>query len=621
MPFIGDEQVRRIRQAVDLVQLMSEYTPLRKAGANFTGCCAFHQERSPSMHVYPGDQHYHCFGCGAHGDAISLVMEKEHVAFADAVELLARRAGIRIVYEERAGGTPRGERDRFAAAVEFACAFYERCLWESPGAAQARAYLEKRRLSPEVCRRFRLGWAPGSGQLLSAARQSGVANDALLRTDLAIDRDGRLGDRFYERVTFPICDRFGAPIAFSARLLPEAERAAKEAGRGVGKYVNSTDTPLYHKCSVVFNLHRARTAARERNRLIVMEGPTDVMAADQAGYAECVAVLGTALTPDHAKQLGNLVGREGRLIILLDGDRAGVANALKACRTCLAAGVPAWIALLPDELDPAELLAEGLAGGQAAAEAARATFEKVLAAARAEIDHLLRAVAPRPYDLDHRARISALDEILAALRPMPDADLRTLALRDAATWLGIEPERLDRRLAEAKAPAPAPAPASAAETLAKPEVEPPSTAGEVVLHVLIRHPELRVPAADDLGLEPRHLLPPWDSVLGAMLAEPGIDLSGLSRLEITAEAGAAVVRAAVHRWAATELSERVPAVGDPAAALAERVKELKRADLERELQRVSHEISEAERTRDFAAVARLGQEKVRLRKALGRSSG
>lgn len=612
MPFIGEEQVRRIGQAVDLVQLMSEYTPLRKAGANFTGCCAFHQERSPSMHVYPGDQHYHCFGCGAHGTVFNLIMEKEHVSFPDAVELLARRAGIRIVYEERAGGTPRGERDRFAAAVEFACGFYERCLWESPGAAQARAYLEKRRLSPEICRRFRLGWAPGSGQLLSAARQSGLANDALLRTDLAIDRDGRLGDRFYERVTFPICDRFGAPIAFSARLLPEAERAAKEAGRGVGKYVNSTDTPLYHKGSVVFNLHRARTAARDRNRLIVMEGPTDVMAADQAGYAECVAVLGTALTPDHAKQLGNLVGREGRLIILLDGDRAGVANALKACRTCLAAGVPAWIALLPDELDPAELLAEGLAGGQEAAETARATFEKVLSAARPETDHLLRAVAPRPYDLDHRARIGALDEILAALRPMPDADLRTLALRDAATWLGIEQDRLDRRLAEGKAPAPT----AAAETAEKTTVEPPSPAGEVVLHILVRHPELRAPAADDLGLEPRHLLAPWDSVLGAMLAEPGIDLAGLAGAGTTDP-----VRAALHRWAATELADRVPAVGDPAAALAERVKELKRADLERELQRVSHEISEAERARDFAAVARLGQEKVRLRKVLGRSAG
>ncbi len=281
--FIGDDQVRKVKDAVDIVQLMGEYAPLRKSGRMFACCCPFHQERSPSCYVYPDDQHYYCFGCGARGDAISLVKEKENLTFGEAVELLARRAGIQLVYEKGGGGMPRGERDVLLAAFQFATRFYERVLWEAPEAAPARDYLLSRKLTREVCERFRVGWAPGAGQLVSAARRQDIDPALLARLDLAVERDRGLSDRFYERVTFPICDRFGNPVAFSARLLPAAERAAKEAGRGVGKYVNNTDTPLYHKGSTVFNLHRARIAARDAGRLIVMEGPTDVMAADQAG--------------------------------------------------------------------------------------------------------------------------------------------------------------------------------------------------------------------------------------------------------------------------------------------------------------------------------------------------
>ncbi len=459
--FIGEDQVRLIKSRIDLVQLMGEYTPLRKAGANFTGCCAFHQERTPSMYVYPDQQTYHCFGCGAHGDAIALLREKERVDFADAIELLAKRAGISIVYQNQGKGQfaqhAKGERDELLAMVEFATRFYEQVLWESPDGAQARAYLASRALGEAVCRRFRLGWAPGSGRLVDEARRKGLSEKLLLAADLAVDRAGRTADRFWERVMFPIADRFGNPIAFSARLLPEAEKKAKAEGRGVGKYVNNTDTPLYHKGHAVFNLHRARLANRERNRLIVMEGPTDVMAADEAGFGECVAVLGTALTADHARQLGNLVGNQGRLIILLDGDRAGQANSIKAVRTCLAVGVPVRVAVLPDELDPAELLG----GDQAAREAGRARLEQVLAAGRSDIDHLLRALAPRPYELDSRDKLAVTDQVLEALRPMPDAELRALHVRDVADYFGIERVRLERRLAGVEARAAAvPAPAA-----------------------------------------------------------------------------------------------------------------------------------------------------------------
>ncbi|MBA3707724.1 MAG: DNA primase [Planctomycetes bacterium] len=595
--FIGEEQVRQVKDRVDMVQLMGEYTPLRKSGSQFTGCCPFHQERTPSMYVYPEQQTYHCFGCGAHGDAISLIREKERLEFSDAVEMLAKRVGIVLKFDRQTDAS-RSERDSLVALLEFATACYERTLWNSDHAAEARAYLASRKLSVEVCTRFRLGWAPGGGQLVAEARAKGFSHDLLLKADLAVDRNGRIGDRFFERVTFPICDRFGNPIAFSARLLPAAERAAKEAGRGVGKYVNSTDTPLYHKGGTVFNLHRARTASRDRGRIIVMEGPTDVMAADQAGYHECVAVLGTALTADHAKQLGNLVGAEGRVVLLLDGDRAGQANSLKAVRTCLSVGVPVRVAVLPDELDPAELLVEGTSDGAA-------VFERVIADSRGDLDHLLRAMAPRPYELDHRRRLAVADDILAALRPMPDAALRGLHLRDVADYFALERSVLEARLAGVRPPAQA-AEAGAAGAAAAEEVAELDDDREAIMHVLTRHPELRSFAADDLQLEPSHFPGPWSAIAAVLLAE-GTDVTGL--LAMAEVESHPTVRASVFRWVNGELSSLRIDIGDARTSLVQHVSRLRVIHTKAQLLRLSREISEATRAGDMSKLAALTAER------------
>jgi DNA primase len=608
MPFIGDDQVRLVKSRIDLVQLMGEYTPLRKSGANFTGCCAFHQERTPSMYVYAEQQTYHCFGCGAHGDVITLIREKERLEFADAVEFLARRAGITIEYQHSGRNQmARGERDDLMKVVEFAAGFYERQLWEAPDAAEARDYLASRNLTQAACRRFRVGWSPGRGRLIEDARRNGFTVKALLATDLAVDRDGRAVDRFFERVMFPICDRFGHPVAFSGRLLPAAERKAKEEGRGVGKYVNNTDTPLYHKGATVFNLHRARTVSRDRGRLIVMEGPTDVMAADEAGYQECVAVLGTALTPDHAKQLGNLVGSAGKLIILLDGDRAGQANSIKAIRTCLQSGVPVRVATLPDELDPAELL-----GDPATREEGRQVMERVLGGARADIDHLLRTLAPRPYDLDNRAKLAATDQLLDAVRPMPDAELRALHLRDIADWLGIERLRLEKRLAgEAKPSAEA---AGEGDVDGGSSVAALSPAQDLLLHVLVQRPDLRSPAADDHYLEANTFPPPWREIVSHLLLHQEADLHALSMLEVVQRHPE--LHAAVFRWSSTALELRVPTITDAAAALADTASGLRRTGLSERLQRIDFEVNEAVRAKDFARAGALSREKLELRQQL-----
>ena len=603
--FLGDDQVRKVKDAIDIVQLMGEYAPLRKSGRNFSCCCPFHQERSPSCYVYTEDQHYYCFGCGARGDVITLVKEKENVTFAEAIELLARRAGIQLAYEKGAGGMPRGERDELLAAVQFACQFYERILWEAPEAAAARDYLASRRLTRSTCERFRLGWAPGAGQLVAAAKRKGIDAGMLARLDLALERGGTLTDRFFERVTFPICDRFGNPIAFSARLLPAAEKAAKEAGRGVGKYVNNTDTPLYHKGASVFNLHRARTAARDAGRLIVMEGPTDVMAADQAGYGECVAVLGTALTPEHAKMLGALVGGQGRLILLLDGDRAGQTNALKGIRTCLTVGVPVRVAILPDELDPAELLAESVDGTGSAPPESKAVFERVLSSARPDVDHLLRALAPRPDDHERREQVAVVDQVLEAIRPMPDAELKALHLHDVAEYFNLDRERLAKRLAEG----PAPVRAQRGEESdgptqpPEPELPPLETHQEILLHLLVRDPALRVAAGDDLGLEPSHLPSPWSDLVAELLLHPESD--GIALRSSAAVATHPGLRPAIERWLSTPFDARP---GVTPAALGDCVRSIRIGHCRHALTRLKSQISEAERSRRFAEIRELMDE-------------
>ncbi|MBA3845914.1 MAG: DNA primase [Planctomycetes bacterium] len=612
--FLADDQARKVRDATDLVQLMGEYTTLRRSGQNHTCCCPFHQERSPSCYVYD-DGHYHCFGCGAHGDAITLIRDKERLEFVDAIELLARRAGIQLEYK-RSGKPemPRGERDRLLGAMELATAFYERLLWESAQGAAGRDYLASRGLSVDVCRAFRLGWAPGGGALVDEGRRRGFEAELLAKVDLAIERNGRLTDRFFERISFPICDRFGHPIAFSARLLPEAERRAKEEGRGVGKYVNSTDTPLYHKGNAVFNLHRARVPARDKLRLIVMEGPTDVMAAADAGFNECVAVLGTALTPEHAKQLGPVPGPDGRLILLLDGDRAGQTNALKALRTCLAVGVQSHVAILPEELDPAELLKEDAATGVEGARG-KAAMERVLAAAQVDVQHLLRAVAPRPYELEPRALLSAADEVLECLRPLKDAELVTLYLRDAGDYLALDKTMLARRLAGARDADPVDEPtAEQGERL--PAL---SSEQDACLHILVQRPDLRADAFDRYEFEPSDLPEAWrplvDLLQRRLEATPGdlVDDEELGERP--------VLRAWVSHCAALPLDQRVPAIGDPGVMLRDLVPKLKHAWLESAKAKNIHEMAEATRANDTARMKLLYAERQAISRRLNDLAG
>ena len=522
--FLGEDQIRRIKEAVDLVDVMADYTTLQRAGSQFKALCPFHQERTPSCVIYPDDQQYHCFSCGEHGDVISLISQKENLSFVDTMELLARRAGIELVYEQRARGNEQLRRSQRQALLELmdrAVSFYERYLWERDEGAEARAYLAQRGLGEEVCRAFRLGFAPSGDRLVAVAKRQGYQAHQLLEADLAVERYGRLADRFRERLLFPICDRFGQPLAFSGRLLPAAERAAKEAGRGVGKYVNSTDTPLYHKGSVVFNLHRARTSCRQAGAVIVMEGPTDVMAAAQAGCHHCVAVLGTAMTPRHAQHLRSIAGG-GRIILLFDGDRAGRDNSLKAVSTMLAEGIASHAAMLPEGADPAELLAAGTSE-------ALTRFESIIAGARPDMQHLLTSLAPRPLELDARQGLAVADRLLAIIQPISDLDLRQGLVQEIADYLGHDPLRLANRLKQR------PPRRTRRGDDNNPEATPQLPIDlqiDTVLRLLALHPQLRAPAFDDWGCEPSLFPHPWHEVATWMLVNPNADIKTLAISEL-----------------------------------------------------------------------------------------
>lgn len=359
--YYGDDQVRQLKAKVDVVSIIGEYTALKASGSNFVGCCCFHQERTPSMYVFPDEARFHCHGCGEHGDIVDVIQKKERCDFREALEFLARRAGVTLV-PQRGGGTgpTKAKRELLLHAIDWATKWHEEQLWGAAG-REALAYLRGRGLADDTIRRYRLGWAPGRGQLVSAARKLQLPIDHLVAVNLTTDNGDQQVDRFFERVMFPICDRFGQPIAFSGRVLPEAEARAKAASKGIGKYINSTDTPLYHKGATVWNLHRAKESARKLDRILLMEGPTDVMAADQAGIGEVVACMGTALTVEQLQLLGRAVGPDGKVLVVLDGDKAGIDGATKAVRTSLAAGVQVHVVTIPDGLDIAELLLEAAA--------------------------------------------------------------------------------------------------------------------------------------------------------------------------------------------------------------------------------------------------------------------
>ena len=311
--------IQDLLNRLDIVDVVERYLPLKKAGANYVACCPFHNEKTPSFSVSPIKQFYHCFGCGAHGSAIGFVMEYQGLAFVEAVEELARGAGMAVPREVGAEPPRASQTADLGEILLRATRFYREQLKRSP---QAIEYLKQRGLSGEVAAHFGIGYAPPGWRGLAEVFPDYEAS-ALVETGLVIEGDGgKRYDRFRDRIMFPILNRRGTVIGFGGRVL----------GPGEPKYLNSPETPLFEKGRELYGLYQARKAIREADRVLVVEGYMDVVALAQNGIGYGVATLGTATTPVHVQQL---LRQSDNVVFCFDGDAAGRKAAWRALENSL----------------------------------------------------------------------------------------------------------------------------------------------------------------------------------------------------------------------------------------------------------------------------------------------
>ena len=426
---ISDEDKERVRQATDFVQLVAETVELRQRGQEFWGCCPFHGEKTPSFKVNPATGLWHCFGCGDGGDVFSYVQRREGLEFLDAVRYLADRAGIEL-HEER--GASRGpKKTRLMEALGEAESYFHTMLMrgKGPGPDSARRYLAGRGFGSDVCRRWGLGFAPGRGSLVSLLREKGFSPAELVAADLAQDRSGRLVDRFYDRVMFPIHDEMGRTIAFGGRILEKRDNVAK--------YLNTRDTAAFNKGKHLYAYDRAKEAMAATGEAIVCEGYTDVIAMHEAGFTNTVAALGTAFRLDHVRLMERQ--RVSRIVCLFDGDAAGQRAAERAVRYLDQTSAALLCVVLPDNLDPMEFLSErGADALRAVLDGARPlmefVFEKRLSA------HDLSAPG---------RRVRALQDMASLLAPLKRSVLLDEYATRLADILGMDVEQTKRAICDA----------------------------------------------------------------------------------------------------------------------------------------------------------------------------
>lgn len=340
----------RVRDAVDMVALVSARTELRRAGPNsYEGLCPFHDERTPSFSVEPVQKVYYCFGCEAKGDAFTFVQETEGVDFKGALELLADRSGVQLELEaeDPREAQRRQRRERLLELLGRTAAYYERQLWEASEARHAREYLESRGLGEQVLRSFHVGYSPSAwDRVLMGSRRAGFSEQELYVTGLAqrSKQDGRLYDRFRGRIMFPLADIRGRVMGFGARGMRDEQGP---------KYLNTSDNDVYHKGQHLYGADLARLHATRAGEVVLCEGYTDVISLHQAGMRNAVGLMGTALT---AEQVSELARMASRVLLALDADSAGQEAMLRASKLALRRKLELRVVEMPEGADPAELV-------------------------------------------------------------------------------------------------------------------------------------------------------------------------------------------------------------------------------------------------------------------------
>ena len=444
MPLLPREKIDDVRERTNIVDVVKRYVELKRAGTgSWKGLCPFHAEKTPSFHVHEQRQFFHCFGCGEKGDVFSFLVKIEQRSFMEVMRDLARQAGVDIPEqtltpaERKAAEENESERERMLRAMEEATRFFEVQL-VGPAGAAARAYLEKRGISKATSERFRLGYAPpgwDSMQKHLASRQ--VQAELAERLGLVGSNERGRYDFFRDRVMLPVLDRQKRPIGYSSRLLdPEAKDR---------KYVNSPDSPLFHKKENLYGLHAAVDAIRRGGTAILVEGNFDVLTLHEAGIEEAVAPMGTALTVEQIKLLARMAKR---IVVVFDGDSAGSRAAEKAVPLAVDAGLffaeadsDGRVAEMPAGVDPDEFVrAQG-------AEA----FRTLVAQARPMLDHLIQRAAD---DATIPGKASTAKRVADVLAKVRNPLVRDLYVRDLAAKLSVPVAQVMRMVREATSHAP-----------------------------------------------------------------------------------------------------------------------------------------------------------------------
>ncbi len=424
---IADEKIDEIRDRTDIVEVVSSYLPLKRAGVNNQGLCPFHQEKSPSFNVNSARQIFHCFGCGVGGNVFSFLMRMEGLSFPEAVRRLGEKVGIDV--EEEAISPDeirrREERERVLRINEVAGAFYHQLLLEDEVGVLGRRYLRQRGYEGETARAFQLGFAPeGWDSLAKHLTEKIFSNDDVQKAGLV--RPGKQDrghyDLFRNRLLFPIHDLQGRIVAFGGRVLDDS----------LPKYINSPETAVYHKGQTLYGLYQARDAMRHSNEALVVEGYFDVMALHRAGFSGAVATCGTALTADHARLLKRYADK---ILLIFDADAAGRKATFRAMDALLPVGLSVSVVAMPAGEDPDSLLkARGEQGFRFCLDAARPVLEVFIE------DQL------HINDESVEGRARAAEQVLERIRRLPGDLERSLYLKRLADLTSLDVELLKSKV-------------------------------------------------------------------------------------------------------------------------------------------------------------------------------
>jgi DNA primase len=429
--------VDEVRSRTDIAAVVGEQVALKPAGVgSLKGLCPFHDERSPSFTVRPAVGRYHCFGCGVDGDVISFLMELDHLSFSDAVESLADRVNFTLTYEDGQPQQDSANRVRLLEANRLAAEYFVGELGTA-AAAPGQQFLTERGFDQEAAARFGVGWAPKSWDALTKhLRSKGFQDAELSAAGLVSSGDRGVYDRFRGRLVWPIRDLTGAVVGFGARRLLEDDQGPK--------YLNTPETPIYHKSQVLYGLDLAKRDIAKSGRVVVVEGYTDVMACHLAGIPTAVATCGTAFGVDHIKVIRRVLGDEsgshGEVVFTFDPDAAGQKAAVRAFAEEQRFSARTFVAVGVDGLDPCDLRVQrGDAAVQAMVEAKRPMFE-----------YMIRRVLDS-YDLDAvEGRAAALREAAPIVADIRDSNVRPGYTRELARWLGMDLAEVERAVKRGK---------------------------------------------------------------------------------------------------------------------------------------------------------------------------